>query len=348
MKSRKKIAPDDRITIREVATRAGVSVGTVSRFVNGFKLKKSTTAKVDEAIDELGYKQNVIARGMITHRTFSIGILLPIFDEFHTEILSAVQRLFDRQGYSVGVSQYESEERTMEEKIRFMRERYTDGLIISPNILRVSAGVSQELRRCRDAKIPLITFNNRLLDWEADHVHVNDGEAVQQAIDYLVHMKHTDIAILAGSENLSTARERLDGYHQAMQRNGIPKSRRIVLSGHWSVSASGYSLTKKLFALKKRPTAVFVANKTLALGLLEYMHEMDLRIPEDLAIVSFDDSPVFALHRPGITALRQPSELIAQAIAGVMIRRLSGDWSQFPFEQRIATELILRRSVASR
>jgi LacI family transcriptional regulator len=101
-------------------------------------------------------------------------------------------------------------------------------------------------------------------------------------------------------------------------------------------------------SLARKPTAVFVSNCILMFGLLEYLHESELRIPEDISVVSFDDPQIFKLHRPGITAVRQPNEGIAKAVADLMIRRLAGDWSQYPVDIRIPTELILRDSVKRR
>ena len=336
------------VTIRDVARKAGVSIGTVSRFLNGYAQKDKTRAKVSQTIEALGYRQNVIAKGMKTRRTYSIGVLFPIFDEFHTEILSALEKLFSRRGYQMVVSQYEHDERAMEEKLKFLRERFADGLILSPDDPRLNPEIARECRKLIESGVPVITFNNRIPALETDHVHVNDAEAVQGAVEYLVNMNHRDIAILAGPEWFSTARERLTGYMQAMERHGISDAHRTVLSGQWGSTAGGYQLGRKMLSGPHRPTAVFSSNYILTLGALEYVHESGLRIPEDISLASFDDAHLFKLYRPGITAIRQPLEGIAKAVTELMIRRMAGDWSHFPTDQRLPTELILRQSVRKR
>jgi len=336
------------VTIREVAKNAGVSIGTVSRFLNGYQLKDKTRARVAHAIEELGYRQNVIAKGMKTRRTYSIGVVFPLFDEFHTEIISALEKEFGRRGYHMVVCQYEYDERTMEDKIHFLRERFADGMILSAGKTRIGPELARECRRLIETGVPVITFNNRIFALENDHVHVNDAEAVQHAVEQLIAMNHRDIAILSGGDGYSTSRERLTGYMQAMERHGIPESRRLVLTGDWGSSASGYQLSRKMMSQPRRPTAVFSSNCILTFGLLEYLHDARLRIPEDLSIITFDDPPLFRLHRPGLSAIRQPLDGMAKAVAELMIRRLAGDWSSFPVDQRISTELILRASVKKR
>ncbi len=333
------------VTIRDVAKMAGVSIGTVSRFLNGYSLKEKTRARVAQAIDVLSYRQNVIAKGMKTRRTYSIGVLLPIFDEFNTEILSVLEKLFSSRGYQMVVCQYEYDDRAMEEKLKFLRGRFADGLILSPGKTGLNTEIAHECRKCIESGIPVITFNNRISDLENDHVHVNDAEAVQQAVEYLLNMNHRSIGILAGVDTSSTAQERLTGYMQAMKRHGIAKAHRIVLSGQWFFSESGYNLGKKMMSLPHRPTAVFSSNCILAFGFMEFLHESGLRIPEDVSLISFDDPQLFSLHRPGVTAIRQPLEGIAKAVTELMIRRLSGDRSHFPTDLRLSTELILRSSV---
>lgn len=335
-------------TIRDVAKKAGVSIGTVSRYLNGYALKEKTRALVARTIDELGYRQNVIAKGMKTRRTFSVGVLFPIFDDFHTEILGALERQFTRRGYHMVVCQYEHDEAAMEVKLRFLRERFADGLILSPAKAGPGPELARECRRFIETGVPVITFNNRISLLENDHVHVNDAEAVQQAVEYLFNMNHRDIGIIAGNDSFSTARERLTGYMQGMERHGVGEERRIALTGDWSFATTGYQLGKKMMSLARKPTALISANYILTYGLLQYLHEAGYRIPEDVSLISFDDPQLFSLHRPGITAIRQPCEGIAKAATELMIRRLAGDWSQFPIDQRLSTELILRSSVRRR
>jgi LacI family transcriptional regulator len=335
-------------TIRDVAAKAGVSIGTVSRFLNGYALKEDTRARVARAVDKLGYRQNVIAKGMKTRRTYSIGVLFPIFDEFHTEILSALERFFSQRGYHMVVCQYEHDEHAMGEKLVFLRQRFADGLILSPAGTGLNPEIARECHRLIESGIPVITFNNRIAALACDHVHVNDAQAVRDALAYLFRMKHRDVAIIAGVEAYSTARERVAGYTEAMEAIGIPEARRVVLSGPWSDSTVGYQLGKEMMALPRRPSAVFSSNGILTTGLLEYLSESGFRIPEDISLVSFDDPQLFRLHKPGITAVRQPLEDIAKAVSDLMIRRLAGDWSRFPTDQRLTTELVLRASVRER
>lgn len=325
--------------MRDVALRASVSIGTVSRHINGAPLKDGTRERVQKAIHELGYQPDSRKAG-ISQPTLTIGAVLPFFDSFHMGVISSLEKIMYRKQYNLVLAEYEDDEDALESKIRFLRQRYTDGIVCSP--------LSSDLpivRSLRGSRIPMISFNNRVPSWHCDHVHVNDRESVFRATEYLVSMNHRRIGFVGAHDGSNTALERENGFRDAITKLGIDTDHCPMQFGDWRREQSGYTGARVLFARNPGPTAIITANYVLAFGVLAYMQEQGIAVGEDVSVVSFDDTEVFKLTKPGITSLRQPLEEMALSISDLLFRRLSGDWSEYPTVVELPTELVVRGSV---
>lgn len=325
--------------MRDVASLAGVSIGTVSRHINGAPLKQATRERVQQVIEELGYKPDE-RKGPTGAPTLTIGAVLPFFDSFHMGIISALEKIMYRNQYHLVLAEYEDDEDALESKIRFLRQRYTDGIVCSP--------LSSDLpivRSLRGSKIPLVSFNNEVPSWACDHVHVDDRNSVFRAVEYLATMEHRRVVFVGANDGSNTALEREKGFLDAVTRLGLDPGVCTVQHGDWRREQSGYSVARIIFGRTPKPTAIVTANYVLAFGVLAFMLDNGISVGEQVSIVSFDDTEVFKLTKPGITALRQPLDQIAVNIAEIMFRRLSGDWSDYPTIVELPTELIVRGSV---
>ncbi len=327
------------VTMRDVASRAGVSIGTVSRHIHGAPLKEATRERVEQAIRELGYEPDSRKQD-VAQPTLTVGAVLPFFDSFHMGIISALEKIMYRKQYNLILAEYEDDEDALESKIRFLRQRYTDGFVCSP--------LSSDLpivRSLRGSRIPMVSFNNRVPSWQCDHVHVNDRDSVFRATEYLVSMNHRRIGFVGAHDGSNTAHERENGFKDAIQKMGLSSELCPLQFGDWRREQSGYSAARNLFSRIPRPTAVITANYILAFGVLAYMQEHGIAVGEEVSVISFDDTEVFKLTKPGITSLRQPLDQIAVSIADILFRRLSGDWSDYPTIVELSTELVVRGSV---
>lgn len=332
---------DTTATVRDVAAAAGVSVGTVSRYLNGYRLRAASRKLVEKAISETGYRRLPLSSKPRTRSTLTIGTVFPRFDEFHMSVLSALDKILFQQNYHMVTSEYEGDEGAMSDKLRLLKNRYADGIVWAP--VRADFGVMKDIV---ESGIPLVTYNSELRDWGCDHVKVDDREAVRRVIEHLIDLNHRRIAIISGSTKSSSGFDRVAGYRDAIDAAGIRERTDLLMTETWGTSETkAYDAARRLMESARPPTAIFASHYRVAYGVLRYIHDEGLRIPEDLSFVSFDDTELFHLHRPAITAIRQPADRIAEEIATLLFRKIEGKGGTEPITRVVRTELILRESV---
>lgn len=327
-------------TVREVAAAAGVSIGTVSRYLNGRSLMQETRVRVEEGIRKTGYGSVPDTVPTKSQKTRTIGAVFPNFDVFHVNMLSALEKQALRKGYHVMTCDYEGEEATMKEQLSLLRSRGVDAIVCSPVKSTFSV-----LHGNLVTGLPLVTFNNRVDAWGNDHVSVDDRNAVARAVRYMIDMDHERIAIVGGDPGTSTGWNRLQGYRDALFEAGITERREYMVGGHWPVTSISADTVRGLFELSTPPTAIFAANYKLGYGVLSYCRENGIKIPDDVSLIVFDDTDVFQLNSPPITVLRQPTEILAEEAATLLFQRIEGNYEEYPQRRVVSTEMILRESV---
>ncbi len=305
-------------TILDVAKKADVAVGTVSRFLNGQKIREANRSRVEAAIAELGYRANVLARAMKTERTKSIGLLVPVFDEFNAAILSVLVDALQPHGYSLLTFHHGHQPKAMAEALEAAASRRIDALLLSCTE-SIEAEVNHQISR----GLPITLFNNDLPNVTADRVIVNDRSGTFNAISRMIEFGHTDIGFVTGDLYESTAKNRLNGYLDALGAAGLPVREDLIWRQDWSRS-NGHTATRALHEMANPPSAVFYSSYVLATGGLEYMRDAGIAPGEQMDVVSFDDPDFFSLTTPGITAVAQPVDAVARALAEMTISRLEG------------------------
>ncbi len=324
------------VTIRDVAREAGVAIGTVSRvFNNSGPVKASTRKRVEEAARRLGYVPHGAARSLITRRTQTLGVLLPdLYGEFYSELIRGLDQQARQWGYHLLVSGMHADAREMRALVRAMRGR-VDGLILMGPHLE-SALLAEYL----PSGVPVVLIGNRA-DFPCDTVRVDNVAGARMAVAHLIQLGHQRIALLSGPLTNQEARERREFYRQALQEAGLALLPMLELEGDFT-EASGYGLGQKL--LSRRPTAVFVSNDAMAIGLLRWLHEAGVRVPEQLALVAFDDIPMARYTRPALTTVHSPIyELGARAI-DQLLQALSDGAQHVPQEVVLPVHLVVRES----
>jgi LacI family transcriptional regulator len=340
-----------RPTVKEVAERADVAVGTVSRYLNGQNVRESNRARIEQAIAELGYRMDFIARGMKTRRTMTVGVVLPGFDQYHSDVLSGLEQSLSSRGYMAIVCDYMADARVLREKLEFLMTRHVDAFIISP-----PSRSKEPILDIQSRNRPVVLINNSVPGVLADHVGVSDRSAAFEAVQHLLEYGHTRIAMLSGPNSHTTAIERSRGYIDALEAHGLAEEESLTRTADWSyvpdgdqgtATGDGVRASVELLRGDGRPTALFCANQMLGIAALHAIRELGLRIPQDVSLVVFDDSATFRLVRPGITVVRQPTARISEAAADLVVRRLTSEARDgFPEDIRVSAELIARQSVA--
>lgn len=306
-------------TILDVAKKAEVAVGTVSRFLNGGNIRKSNRDRIEAAVSELGFRANVVARAMKTERTKSVGLLVPVFDEFNAAILSVLVDELQANGYSLLTFHHGHQPKAMIEALEAAASRRIDALLLS-----ATEGIKDDVERQIAGDLPITLFNNDLPEVAADRVLVNDRVGTAQAVRRIAEFGHERIGFVSGDLIESTARNRLDGYLDTMQELGLAVDEGLVWKQDWSRS-NGHAATRAFCEMKYPPTAIFYSSYVLATGGLEFMRGAGLLPGKDMHVVSFDDPDYFSLLTPGITAVAQPVNAVAQALAELTISRLETD-----------------------
>jgi LacI family transcriptional regulator len=315
---------------------------TVSRVVNGSRhISPTTRARVDDAIAELGYVPNALARQLRSSRTKTIALVLTdIRNPFFTTIASGVEDTARLQGYAVMFcSTYESELEEAE-YLRVLIERRVEGVLLVP-----AFGASGSVRLLQEHHITTVLLDRHVRDVDVDEVRADSRGGAYAAVRHLLDLGHRRIAILTGPEGVSTSADRVLGYREALLET-CPDGRCSQIAYGEFNEASGHAMTCQILARKTRPTAIFAANNFIAFGAIRALGEAGLRIPEDMSMVVFDDLPPDWVVDPFLTVVSQPAYEIGTRAAELMLGRLAGEATGAPRTIIRPSQLIVRRSTA--
>ena len=307
-------------TIKDVAKLAGVSVSTVSKYLNGGNVRLENQPAIREAIAKLDYRVNPFARGLKAQRNRSVGILLPDMSApFFGTVIMSLDKTLRENGYHSIISCYGSNHGLEQDNLRFLLTNGIDGLIYIPEDL--SAEEFYEITAGRD--IPMVQLDRTILGVDSDAVLVDNADASYQAVSQLIAAGHRRIALISGPKSVQTARERQMGYLKALSEHGLVYDASLMLSGD-NEFATGYRGCELLAALTDRPTAVFTTNHNITIGLVTAARERGLRIPEDLDVFGFDCVDICTMMRPPLPVVQQPEQEIGRLAATYLIERFGG------------------------
>ncbi len=326
-------------TIVDVATEAGVAVGTVSRYLNRLPVRSGNRELIEDAIQRLGYRRNALAAAMKSDLTNMVGFMVPTLSEFHTAILEQLSRRLHASGRGLLTYCHNDDRSSIAEALNFFAAHRVDCLVMDGH-----EEASEGVRELLSGGTPVIIYDNNLPGLPVDRVLVENRAASARAVGHLLDIGHTRIAVLSGNTRDYAGRQRLEGYLQAMRGRDLEIVPEYVVDAGWTESR-GYAGMLSLLTLERRPTAVFSCNYNMAVGAIALLKEHGYRIPDDISVVSFDDVPLFRLHDVGITAVAQPVESIAETIAGLIAARLSKEGhSHAPHTITLGCDIILRGS----
>lgn len=304
-------------TIHDVAEAAGVAIGTVSRYLNGQTVRNGNRAEIERAIEALSFQRSAAARAMKSDKTDVIGFLTPELDEFHAQLLNHLARLFRESGRTLLTYCHDGDSRLLSESLSYFAGQNVDALILTGH-----GEILNDVEKFVERGIPITVYNNDIMGLRVDRVFVENSKASYRAVRHLIDLGHTRVATVFGALDSSTGLQRLNGYQKALEESDLALNPSYMHSGNWG-EEGGYSAIQKFMALAEPPTAIFSANYKMTYGILEWVREHRIRVPEDIALVSFDDVELFRLYDNGITAIAQPIEKIAQCISSYVLSRLT-------------------------
>jgi len=287
------------VTIKEVAMRAGVSVGSVSRYLNGYKLKEQNMKKIKQAIEELNYRENLFAKGLKSNQTLSIGVLMNNMQSvFSSTLISQIEEEMDHHNYSILLNSYRNKPEMLEQKIDFLTDRHVDGLFIF-EAEKKWPGVA----KLADLSIPVISINTMVDYPNVDSIIVNNYDSTKEIIHRIIESGHQNIGIISAPQTASVACERLSGALEAFEEHGISREHVAIYYGDFS-QKSGYEGMQEF--IDRGIRAVFVTNYNMSLGALQYILKSGLKIGKDISFASYDYPGVSDIVYPYLTVVRQP------------------------------------------
>jgi LacI family transcriptional regulator len=324
----------------DVAEAAGVSIATVSAFINGTaNVSAELTQRIEAAIRSIGYERNAIARSLKMGATHTIGLTVAdIRNPFFTDVVATIQQVLNKAGYAVMLCSSDEDTGKQDEQIKLLLDRMVDGLIIAP------AGEDEVMRRLVKATRKPVVLIDRICDGlDIDAVILDNARAVADGTSYLVGLGHRRIGFLSGPAGTSTGRDRLAGYREALAANGIAFEPALVREGSFR-EADGYRAAMQLLTMPDKPTALFSANNLMVIGAMRAIADLSLSCPADISVACMDDFPWADVFSPRLTTVAQPVEAIGEQAASLLLDRLQGRAGNEPRRLVLQGRLMVRDS----
>jgi LacI family transcriptional regulator len=330
-----------RTLIHDIAKHLEVSIATVSLVLNGkakeHRISDALAARVLAYVEEVGYKPNQLAKSLRTGKTHVIGLIIEdISNPFFATVAWLIERHAFARGYRILYCSTDNDTAKAKDLLEMFRDRHIDGYIIAP-----PAGVEAEIESLLLSNIPTVLFDRYLPGLATDYIVVDGESGVYQATRHLLDQGMTRVAFLTTESEQTQMAARLQGYHRAMHEQGLPPNvQRIPLAFEGDKEKSITAIYQFLQANADCEAVVF-ANNPLTIFGLEAIARLGRRIPQELAVISFDDNDLFRLHSPTITAIAQPVEALAEALINVLLEKLTTDQPEAPAMQQLMLPLSL-------
>ena len=328
-------------TIHDVAQRAGVSPITVSRVINNSGYASpATRARVEAAIAELGYVPNRLASSLRSKRTRTLALVLTdITNPFFTTVARGVEDAASAAGYTVVFCNTDESEDKEKKYLQVLLQQQVDGILLVP-----ARSTPESVALIAKQNTPVVVLDRRMSPTvEVDTVRCENEADAYRLVRLLIELGHQRIAILSGPLGVSTAEDRLAGFRRAMRESGVDDQAQVVIYGAFN-QASGSEMMRQVLAHEPRPTAIFAANNLIGIGALHAIQAAGLQVPDDIAMVGFDDLPSSLLTFPFFTVAAQPAYEMGQRATQLLLARLSHTEPEPCQEIILSTQIIVRRS----
>lgn len=325
-------------TLIEVARRANVSPSTVSRAINNGCVSAKSRKKIEAAINELNYQPNAIARSLRGARTYTVGFVIPdISNPFFTEIISEAGTLLKEKGYAMMIYSVLEDINLERMYIKNIQERRIDGLFVTSTSHQFASAYEQ-----LDEEIPIIQVD-RLISHQISSVRTDNYAASLQAVSHFFHQGRRNIGMIAGPQQYTPGRERYEGYVQALTEYHLAIDSNCVDFGDFSRD-SGYECMMRILQKADSIDALLVGNNFMGVGAVQALKRAGKKIPEDLAVIMFDDMNLADMTDPPFTVMEQNLAEIGRTIASLFLERIEGKQSTAHKEIIIPARLIIRDS----
>ena len=333
-----------RITITEIANKLKVAPSTVSRALNNHtSISEKTKKNVIALAEKLNYQPNIMAINLLRRKSNTIGVIVPqITSHFYSAIITSIQDVLSNTPFNlmVCISNESFEEEVV--LIQKLEKLQVDGVLVSTSS---EAKNFDHLKKLQKKGIPIVIFDRDCPGVKADKVLVDDYSGAFEAVEFLIQSGCEKIAHLGGPHNSSTSKHRLKGYLDALKKHKIPIKKEYIRYVSGFTSKSGIKTSKDLLKLKNPPDAIFAVNDNIAIAAMNVAQKMNIKIPEELSIVGFNDDPHSSFVSPSLSTVLQPVFSIGMLSARILLHHLKDVDAKIEFRHEVfKTELITRES----
>jgi LacI family transcriptional regulator len=338
-------APPANVTIKDVARLSGVSSMTVSRVINGSeRVSPETRQRVERAIAELGYVPSRLARGLIRQKTGTLALIVPdVANPFFTLIVRGAEDVARRAGYRMILADTRADLTIERDVIEEMLAHRVDGIMIAP----VSDRSKGHLQRLSRYGVEFVLIDRTVTGIESDVVTGDNVGGARRLVEHLISLGHRRIGFITESDDVSTARDRRQAYEAALAAAGLSYDPSLIVRSTVD-PPGGFEGMRGLLELDELPTAVFTVNNLVALGAIEAVRAHELEVPDDIALVCFDDIEYASRLYPFLTVMAQPAETLGTLGTQLLLERIEGRAPEQPRVVVLPAQFVVRRSCGAR
>lgn len=326
------------VRLKDVASKAGVSVATVSHVVNNTKpVSEKTKARIEAAIKELSYTPNFLAKSLKENRSKVIGLIIPdISNYYFTEIASIIEQRLNDAGYNMILCNSNENLELEIQHIQQLKAYMVSGMIIAPTTMDFDY---RKLVTSQD--YPIVFIDRKLSTLQGDSIIADGACAVEEAVSYLIKKGHKRIGFIGANRGLSTTANRFLGYQNALKKNGIPLDSSLCVFGEPKINPA-MSLCSQLFS-QTNISALLVSSSLMSIGAVQFFTKNNIKIPEQIALIGYDDYIWSTITAPPLSTIKQPTSEIGYKAAETMLNRLEN--GNIPItEILLNSEFIIRES----
>ncbi len=318
---------------------------TVSRVINGSQgVRPETRRRVEHAVAELDFVPNGVARGLMSRKTGALGLIVPdIGNPFFATVVRGAEAVARRAGYRLLLCNSEGDIGLERQYIEDMISHRVEGLIIAPLGDRSKNNLMPLVRR----RFPFVLIDRSVAGLDCDLVQADSVAGARLLVSHLIGLGHRRIAVIIEPDNVSTARERVQGYREALKEAGLKVVPELIVRTT-ADRVGGHEAMRKILELDPLPKAVFAVNNMTALGAMEAIREQGLSVPKDIALVCFDDVEHLAVLSPFMTVINQPTETFGTLSSRLLLDRISGEAGDRPRHVVLKADLIVRQSCGAK
>lgn len=330
-------------TMKDIARKTGLGLATISSYFNGGNVREKNREKIEEAIRELHYEVNEVARGLKTNATRTVGVVIPELNNiFCAEIITEMEDILRNHGYATIVCDCRTDRKLEREAVEFLGRKRVDGIINMPVDTE-----GRHLKKFLKTGKPVVLIDRKIQGVSCDSVLVDNEKAAEDAMELFFRSGHRKVGIIGGPVEISTAQERFLGFRRAYEKAGFSLDESLICREDYTIQGGVQGL-EKLVERNPDMTAVFVTNYEMTMGAVIGLNELGIQVPEQLSVIGFDNLQFARACSPKLTIVAQPTVEIARKAAGIMLKRLekgAGEGAPEYLTEKLNTEIIMGKSI---